>query len=198
MSDKEDLTPGDKVTTEAQSRPKGVNPQAATAKDNVVKPNPDNSKGGNGKNNKFRKPQLSKEELELKRQRTEENKKNRDLAIALYKQRFDHFSKLYPNCFNDNHQPLAIGIHNSMLEEEEQRPEDERINKTFVRRFLAKYTRSKAYKECLQSGSARVNLQGEENGIVTPEHAEIAQKSLEEWRSKQATHRNNNNKKPKE
>ena len=59
-----------------------------------------------------------------------------------------------------------------------------------MRRFLGKYTRSVAYKEAMQSGSARINLRGEEVDKVTPEHAEIAKKSLEEWRNKGATKQN--------
>ena len=42
----------------------------------------------------------------------------------------------------------------------------------------------------MQSGSARINLQGEEVDKVTPEHAEIARKSLEEWRNKRAAKQN--------
>ena len=60
-----------------------------------------------------------------------------------------------------------------------------------------KYTRSVAYKEAMQSaGSARINLQGEEVEKVTPEHAEIARKSLEEGQNKKAA-RENNKQKPR-
>jgi len=59
-----------------------------------------------------------------------------------------------------------------------------------LRRFLAKYTRSVAYKEAMQSGSARINLQGEEVENVSPEHVEIARKSLEDWRNKRAIKQN--------
>lgn len=46
----------------------------------------------------------------------------------------------------------------------------------------------------MQSGSARINLQGEEVDKVTPEHAEIAKKSLEEWQNKRATEQNDRQK----
>ena len=72
-------------------------------------------------------------------------------------------------------------LYYSSIAEEVKKPEDERLTKEVVRRFLAKYTRSVAYKEAMQSaGSTRINLQGEEVEKVTPEHAEIARKSLKE------------------
>ena len=67
---------------------------------------------------------------------------------------------------------------------------EEQISQKVLRRFLGKYTRSVGYKEAMQSGSARINLQGEEVDKVTPEHAEIARKSLEEWRNKRAAKQN--------
>ena len=67
-----------------------------------------------------------------------------------------------------------------ILEEEAKKPEKERLSKNAIRKFLLKYTQSVAYKESLQSGSARINLQGEEVETVTPENAEFAKKSLEE------------------
>ncbi len=82
---------------------------------------------------------------------------------------------------------LAIGIDKAIIAEEAKKSEEEQISQKVVRHFLARYTRSVEYKEVMQSGSARINLQGEEVDKVTPEHAEIAKKSLEEWRNKQAT-----------
>ena len=46
------------------------------------------------------------------------------------------------------------------------------------------------------AGSARINLQGEEVEKVAPEHAEIARKSLEDWKNKKAA-RENNKQKPR-
>ena len=111
---------------------------------------------------------------------------------------FSYFSKLYPKCFSQTPKPLVIGIDKIILEEQAKKPEKERLSKNAIRKFLLKYTQSVSYKEALQSGSARINLQVEEVETVTPEHAEFAKISLEEWRSKSATHRNKNNKKPKE
>ena len=44
------------------------------------------------------------------------------------------------------------------------------------------------------AGSNRINLQGEEVENVTPEHAEIARKYLEEWQNKKAARENNKQK----
>jgi hypothetical protein len=92
--------------------------------------------------------------------------------------------------------PLAVGINKVMLEEENKKPEEERLSKAAISKFLNKHTRSVAYKESLQSGSARINLQGEEVDKVTTEHAEFAKKSLEEWRSRRTKQNNNNRHKP--
>ncbi len=119
------------------------------------------------------------------------HKQQREQAIAPYNQYFSYFSKLYPNCFSDTPKPLAIGIDKAIIIEEAKKSEEEQITKKLLRRFLGKYTRSVAYKEAMQSGNARINLQGVEVDKVTPEHAEIARKSLEEWRNKRATKQNN-------
>jgi sRNA-binding protein len=84
-----------------------------------------------------------------------------------------------------------------MLEEESKKPEEEQVDKAVISKFLSKYTRNVVYKECLQSGSARINLQGEEVDKVTSEHAEFAKKSLEDWRNKQAANKKNNKGKPR-
>jgi sRNA-binding protein len=144
--------------------------------------------------NKIYKPKLNQEELEQKHKAVELHKQKKEQAIALYKQYFSYFSKLYPNCFSDTPKPLAVGIDKAIITEEAKKPEEEQITHKVLRRFLGKYTRSVAYKEAMQSGNARINLQGVEVDKVTPEHAEIARKSLEEWRSKRAIKQNDRTK----
>ena len=85
----------------------------------------------------------------------------------MYKQHFSHFSKLDPNCFSKTQKPLVIGIDKIIFEEEAKKPEEERLSKTAIQKFLIKYTQSAAYKESLQSGSTRINLQGKEVETVT-------------------------------
>lgn len=140
------------------------------------------------------KAKLNQEELEKKHKAIESYKQEKEQAIALYNQHFSYFNKLYPNCFSETPKPLAIGIDKAIIAEEAKKPEEEQISHKVLRRFLGKYTRSVAYKEAMQSGSARINLQGEEVDKVTSEHAEIARKSLEEWRNKRATRQNDTRK----
>ncbi len=138
----------------------------------------------------------AKKEPNKKQQAIELHKKQIEQAKVLYKYHFSYFSKLYPKCFSQTPKPLAVGINKVMLEEENKKPEKERLSKAAISKFLNKYTRSVAYKESLQSGSARINLQGEEVDKVTTEHAEFAKKSLAEWRSRRTKQNNNNRHKP--
>lgn len=138
----------------------------------------------------------AKKEPNKKQQAIELHKKQIEQAKVLYKYHFSYFSKLYPKCFSQTPKPLAVGINKVMLEEENKKPEKERLSKAAISKFLNKYTRSVAYKESLQSGSARINLQGEEVETVTTEHADFAKKSLEEWRSRRAKQSNHNKHKP--
>ena len=138
---------------------------------------------------------MNQNESEKKHKATELHIQQKEPAITFYKQHFSYFSKLYPNCFNETPKPLAIGIDKAIVAEEAKKPEEERISQKVVRRFLARYTRSVAYKEAMQSaGSAGINLLGEEVENVTPEHAKIARKSLEEWQNKKAVRQNNKQK----
>jgi sRNA-binding protein len=148
-------------------------------------------KVNNTNTNKIYKPKLNQEELEQKHKAVELHKQKKEQAIALYNQYFSYFSKLYPNCFSNTPKPLAIGIDKAIIVEEAKKSDEEQITLKALRRFLGKYTRSVAYKEAMQSGSSRINLQGKEVDKVTPEHAEIARISLEEWQNKQAIRQNN-------
>jgi len=198
MNSQPTLSLGGKLSPETKNKLQGINAKAGNAKP-TAKHNTKSEKANNANKAKptpLSKPKFSQEELELKKQRAEEHRKNREQAIALYQQHLQHFSKLYPKCFDAEPKPLAIGLHNSLIENEETKPEAERISKTAIRKFLGQYTRSIAYKECLKADSARINLQGEEVDKVTPEHAEFARKSVEKWKSRQATRIKNNSLKP--
>ena len=190
MSEKSKLSLNGKLSPEMQNKlQKRVGKPSAT-KSEAPKFNNTNTKGSNSNNNKSQKPKLDQEELEKKHKAIELHKQQKEQAIALYNQHFSYFSQLYPNCFSQTPKPLAIGIDKEIIAEEVKNPEEEQISQKVLRRFLGKYTRSVAYKEAMQSGSARINLQGEEVDKVTPEHAEIARKSLEEWRNKRAAKQN--------
>ena len=196
MSEKSTLSLGSKLSAETQSKLQELATKPEESTIEAPKANNANVKT-DSKSATAEEPTPKAKEPNKKQQAIELHKKQIEHAKALYKYHFSYFSKLYPKCFSQTPKPLAVGINKIILEAEAKKPEEERLSKAAISKFLNKYTRSVAYKESLQSGSPRINLQGEEVETVTPEHAEFAKKSLEEWRSKRATHRNNNNKKPK-
>jgi hypothetical protein len=189
------LSLGGKLSTETQSKLKELATKPKESTIEASKTSNANVKADN-KSAKTETPQPKGSEPIQKQQAIELHKKQIEQAKALYKQHFSYFSKLYPKCFSQTPKPLAVGINKVMLEEENKKPEKERLSKTAISKFLNKYTRSVAYKESLQYGSARINLQGEEVDKVTTEHAEFAKKSLEEWRSRRTKQNNNNRHKP--
>ena len=195
MSEKSTLSLGSKLPPEIQNKLQQLAGKPDTTKSELPKTDNTNVKAGNSNTNKPHKPKLNQNESEKKHKAIELHKQQKEQAITFYKQHFSYFSALYPNCFNETPKPLAIGIDKAIIAEEVKKPEDERLTKEVVRRFLAKYTRSVAYKEAMQSaGSTRINLQGEEVEKVTPEHAEISRKSLKEWQNKKAARENNKQK----
>ena len=193
MSEKFTLSLSSKLSDETQSKLKELAAQPKESAIETPKANHLNVKA-DSKSPKTEKPQAK--EPSKKQQAIELHKKQIEQAKNLYKQHLSHFSKLYPNCFSKTPKPLVIGINKAILEAESTKPDTAQVSKTAISKFLNKYTRSVSYKEAMQSGSARINLQGEEVDKVTPEHAEFARKSLEEWRSKQAKQKNNNKHKP--
>ncbi|MCP5378582.1 MAG: ProQ/FinO family protein [Rickettsiaceae bacterium] len=195
MSEESTLSLSHKLSPEIQNKLQQLAGKPDTTKSELPKIDNTNTKVDNNKTNRPNKSKLSQEELEKKHKAIELHKQQKEHAITFYKQHFSYFSTLYPNCFNETPKPLAIGIDKAITAEEAKKPEEEQITQKVVRRFLAKYTRSVAYKEAMQSaGSNRINLQGEEVENVTPEHAEIARKSLEEWQNKKAARENNKQK----
>lgn len=195
MSEESTLSLSHKLSPEIQNKLQQLAGKPDTTKSELPKIDNTNTKVDNNKTNRPNKSKLSQEELEKKHKAIELHKQQKEQDIAFYKQHFSYFSKLYPNCFNETPKPLAIGIDKAIVAGEATKPEEERINQKVVRRFLAKYTRSVAYKEAMQSaGSARINLLGEEVEKVAPEHAGIAKKSLEEWQNRKAARQNNKQK----
>ena len=190
MSEKSTLSLSGKLSPEIQNKLQKIAGKPSNTKSGAPKVNNTNTKSNHSNANKSHKPKLDQAELEKKQKAVELHKQLKEQAVALYKQHFSYFSKLYPNCFSETPKPIAIGIDKAIIADEAKKPEEEQISQKVLRRFLGKYTRSVAYKEAMQSGSARINLQGEEVDKVTPEHAEIARKSLEEWRNKRAAKQN--------
>lgn len=195
MSEESTLSLGNKLSPEIRNKLQQLAGKSGTIKSELPKTNNTKVKVDNNKTNRPNKFKPNQEKLEKNCKTIELHKQQKEQAIIFYKQHFSYFSTLYPNCFNETPKPLAIGIDKAIIAEEAKKPEEDQITQKVVRRFLAKYTRSVAYKEAMQSaGSARINLQGEVVENVTPEHAEIARKSLEEWQNKKAARENNKQK----
>jgi len=108
---------------------------------------------------------------ESKKARAKERLKKQ---IEQYKSTLILIQKSYPKCFLYPPKALAVGIFQSLLEREIAKPEELRLGKTQIRRFLGKYTSTIKYKECLLEGSYRVDLDGKDAEKVTKEHAEFA------------------------
>jgi hypothetical protein len=195
MSEESTLSLSSKLPPEIQNKLQQLAGNPDTTKSELPKTDNTNIKASNSNTNNPHKPKMNQNESEKTHKAIELHKQQKEQAISFYKQHFSYFSALYPNCFNETPKPLAIGIDKAIITEEVKKPVEKRLTKGVVRRFLAKYTRSLAYKEAMQSsGSTRINLQGEEVEKVTLEHAEIARKSLEEWKNKKAARENNKQK----
>lgn len=194
MSEKSTLSLSGKLSPDIQNKLQKLAGKPSTTKSEAPKVNNTNAKGSNSNTDLSHKPKLNQEKLEKRHKAVELQKQQKEQAIAVYKQHFSYFSNLYPNCFSTAPKPLAIGIDKAIIAEEAKKPQEEQISQKVLKRFLAKYTRSVVYKEAMQPGSSRINLQGEEVDKVTPEHAEIARKSLEDWRNKQAIKQNDKQK----
>ena len=81
-----------------------------------------------------------------------------------------HLVQTYPTLFDRARpKPLAIGIHQALLKT---RPEG--TSKTTVRRFLARWTHRKAYRQALAAGGHRFRLNGVPDGCVSAEQQERA------------------------
>ena len=95
------------------------------------------------------------------------------LTLEEYSAILKHLQKTYPKCFAPiNPLPLAVGIHKQLLVSE-----GLPFAKVKIRRFLKRYTTSKEYRRNLIIGSPRVDLQGNQIGLVTEEEV-----NRDKWR----------------
>jgi hypothetical protein len=108
------------------------------------------------------------------------------LTAEDYTQILKYLQKTYPKCFSPSSTPfpLAIGIHNQIFT-----LKDLPFTKTKIRRFLARYTRSKEYLNNLIIGVPRVNLQGKHAGLVKEEEIDRTKwKEIKAEKLKKVTH----------
>lgn len=82
----------------------------------------------------------------------------------------------YPLCFKkDGSIPLKIGILKDIFDA---LPPDSKYSRLSIRKALARYARSRAYREALTTHSHRYDLRGNEVGIISQEHKLAAQEFL--------------------
>ena len=136
MSEKSTLSLGSKLPPEIQNKLQQLVGKPDTTKSELPKTDNTKVKVDNNKTNRPNKFKPNQEKLEKKHKAIELHKQQKEQAITFYKQHFSYFSKLYPNCFNETPKPLAIGIDKAIIAEEVKKPEDERLTKEVVRRFL--------------------------------------------------------------
>lgn len=99
-----------------------------------------------------------------------------------YSSILEHLQTTYPKCFVPvNPLPLAVGIHKQLL-----LSTGLPFAKVKIRRFLKRYTRSKEYRRNLIIRSPRIDLQGNQVGVVTEEEVnrDKWREAKVEWRNK--------------
>lgn len=126
------------------------------------------------KNNKIVKPKLTTEELDRKKQ----EQLVIDRKVQQYRKQIQALSALYPKCFTANPKPLAIGLDKEIIANESLKPEVERISKTSIKRFLGAYTSKYKYLQNCTLGAARIDLEGNEVGLLDQEAVEFAKEKL--------------------
>lgn len=115
------------------------------------------------------KPKLSeKEKLRLKKER----------RLEKYKAQFLTFNSMYPKCFLSPPKPLTFGIDEILIKEQQKKPEEERLSKTMIKKFLFGYTASAEYKAALKVDAPRIDLQGNEVSKVSLVHSKDAMSNL--------------------
>lgn len=94
-----------------------------------------------------------------------------------------YLCELFPACFisEGEARPLKIGIFQDLAI---RLADDEKISKTLLRSALRQYTSSWRYLHGVKAGAIRVDLDGNECGILTEEHVTHAKQALKESKDK--------------
>jgi len=96
--------------------------------------------------------------------------------------------ELFPQCFvkEGEAKPLKIGIFQDIADRIK---DDDKVSKTQVRAALRQYTSSWRYLYGVKPGAKRVDLDGNEVGLVEQEHIDHAKEALELSKAKVRAHR---------
>ncbi|WEM43859.1 RNA chaperone ProQ [Photobacterium sp. DA100] len=94
-----------------------------------------------------------------------------------------YIAERFPKCFTveGEAKPLKIGIFQDLAE---RLSEDPKVSKTQLRTALRQYTSSWRYLHGVKAGANRVDLDGNECGVLEQEHVDHAKQALEESKAK--------------
>ncbi|AJR08613.1 RNA chaperone ProQ [Photobacterium gaetbulicola] len=94
-----------------------------------------------------------------------------------------YIAERFPKCFTveGEAKPLKIGIFQDLAE---RLSEDPKVSKTQLRTALRQYTSSWRYLHGVKAGANRVDLDGNDCGVLEQEHVDHAKKALEESKAK--------------
>jgi ProP effector len=94
-----------------------------------------------------------------------------------------YIAERFPKCFTveGEAKPLKIGIFQDLAE---RLSDDPKVSKTQLRTALRQYTSSWRYLHGVKAGANRVDLDGNDCGVLEQEHVDHAQKALEESKAK--------------
>ncbi|GAB7220128.1 RNA chaperone ProQ [Vibrio breoganii] len=99
-----------------------------------------------------------------------------------------YIAECFPKCFTleGEAKPLKIGIFQDLAE---RLSEDSKVSKTQLRAALRQYTSSWRYLHGVKAGAVRVDLDGNDCGVLEQEHVDHAQQALAESKARVAARR---------
>ncbi|GEA50855.1 RNA chaperone ProQ [Vibrio inusitatus NBRC 102082] len=99
-----------------------------------------------------------------------------------------YIAECFPKCFTleGEAKPLKIGIFQDLAE---RLSEDAKVSKTQLRAALRQYTSSWRYLHGVKAGAVRVDLDGNDCGVLEQEHVDHAQEALAESKARVAARR---------
>lgn len=109
---------------------------------------------------------------------TEQPKPQQAAKLYTAQEVIDYLIEKLPNCFfKENAKPLKIGILNDLVEALK---EENKYSKTAIRHGIQLYTKSWDYLGSCVEGATRIDINGNEAGTVSAEHAAYAKKTMED------------------
>lgn len=120
-----------------------------------------------------------------KKQEEQQRREKRVNKIAQQKSTLTYLAEKFPQCFvlDGEARPLKIGIFQDLVEA---LGNDENVSNTQLRQALRHYTSNWRYLHGCKEGAVRIDLNGNDAGILELEHVEHAQKELAQAKARVA------------